>query len=292
MQDERPAMRVAVIGLGVMGAGMARHLAEVGYTITAYNRTRARAQELAPHGVTIAATPRDAAAASAAVILMLSDDHATRACTDGPDGVLAGLAPGTLVLQMATLAPETTIALAAEVRERGGELLDAPVMGSAAEAASGQLWILAGGDPATLERARPLLASLAQEVYYAGEVGQGARLKLANNLLGANLVTALAEMMALIEACGIDPALYARVLQGSNLGTRMLAGKANQMVAGDYTARFSIANEYKDVGLALHLAHGLGLHLHQGESVLAPFEEAMERGMGAQDIAAMRLLVR
>jgi 3-hydroxyisobutyrate dehydrogenase-like beta-hydroxyacid dehydrogenase len=291
MQDERPAMRVAVIGLGVMGAGMACHLADVGYTVTVYNRTRARAQELAPHGVTIAATPRDAAAASEAVILMLSDDHATRACTDGPGGMLAGLAPGTLVLQMATLAPETTIALAVEVRERGGELLDAPVMGSAAEAASGQLWILAGGDPATLERARPLLASLAQEVYYAGEVGQGARLKLANNLLGANLVTALAETMALIEACGIDPALYARVLQGSNLGTRMLVGKANQMVAGDYATRFSIANEYKDVGLALHLAHGLGLHLHQGESVLAPFEEAMERGLGAQDIAAIRLLV-
>ena len=291
MQDERPAMRVAVIGLGVMGAGMACHLADVGYTVTVYNRTRARAQELAPHGVTIAATPRDAAAASEAVILMLSDDHATRACTDGPGGMLAGLAPGTLVLQMATLAPETTIALAVEVRERGGELLDAPVMGSAAEAASGQLWILAGGDPATLERARPLLASLAQEVYYAGEVGQGARLKLANNLLGANLVTALAETMALIEACGIDPALYARVLQGSNLGTRMLVGKANQMVAGDYATRFSIANEYKDVGLALHLARVLGLHLHQGESVLAPFEEAMEGGMGAQDIAAMRLLV-
>jgi 3-hydroxyisobutyrate dehydrogenase-like beta-hydroxyacid dehydrogenase len=291
MQRERPAIRVAVIGLGVMGAGMARHLADVGYAVTVYNRTRARAQELAPRGVTIAATPRDAAAASEAVILMLSDDHATRACTDGPGGMLAGLAPRTLVLQMATLAPETTIALAVEVRERGGELLDAPVMGSAAEAASGQLWILAGGDPATLERARPLLASLAQEVYYAGEMGQGARLKLANNLLGANLVTALAETMALIEACGIDPALYARVLQGSNLGTRMLVGKANQMVAGDYAARFSIANEYKDVGLALHLAHGLGLHLHQGESVLAPFEEAMERGLGAQDIAAMRLLV-
>jgi 3-hydroxyisobutyrate dehydrogenase len=291
MQRERPAMRVAVIGLGVMGAGMARHLAEAGYTVTVYNRTRARALELASHGVTIAATPRDAAAASEAVILMLSGDRATRACTDGPDGVLAGLAPGTLVLQMATLAPETTIALAAEVRERGGELLDAPVMGSAAEAASGQLWILAGGDPETLERTRPLLASLAQEVYYAGEVGQGARLKLANNLLGASLVTALAETMALIEACGIDPALYARVLQGSNLGTRMLVGKANQMVAGDYAARFSIANEYKDVGLALHLARVLGLHLHQGESVLAPFEEAMERELGAQDIAAMRLLV-
>jgi 3-hydroxyisobutyrate dehydrogenase-like beta-hydroxyacid dehydrogenase len=222
---------------------------------------------------------------------MLSDDHATRACTDGPDGVLAGLVQGTLVLQMGTLAPETTIALAAEVRERGGELLDAPVMGSAAEAASGQLWILAGGDAATLERARPLLAGLAQEVYHAGGVGQGARLKLANNLLGANLVTALAETMALIEACGIDPALYARVLQGSNLGTRMLVGKANQMVAGDYAARFSIANEYKDVGLALQLARSLGLRLHQGESVLAPFEEAMEGGMGAQDIAAMRLLV-
>src|SRR5918911_5751458 len=102
MQGEHPAMRVAVIGLGVMGAGMARHLAEEGYTVTVYNRTRARAQELAPHGVTIAATPRDAAAASEAVILMLSDDRATRACTDGPDGVLAGLAPGTLVLQMAT----------------------------------------------------------------------------------------------------------------------------------------------------------------------------------------------
>lgn len=284
-------MRVAVIGLGVMGAGMARHLVEQGHAVTAYNRTRARAEELAPHGVVVAATPREAAASSEAVILMLSDDAATRACTDGPDGMLAGLTPGALVLQMGTLAPRTTLDLAADVRARGGNLVDAPVMGSATEAATGKLWILAGADAQTLERARPVLDDLAQEVYYAGELGQGARLKLANNLLGAHLVTALAETMALIEACGIDPTLYARVLSGTNLGTRMLAGKSAQMVAGDYAARFSIANERKDVRLALELARSLDLRLPHGESVLRPFDEAFARGMGAQDIAAMRLLV-
>lgn len=284
-------MRVAVIGIGVMGAGMARHLAEQGHSVVAYNRTRSRAQELAPHGVRVAATPREAAAMSEAVILMLSDDAATRACMDGPDGVLAGLAPGTLVLQMGTLAPETTLALAGDVQARGGELLDAPVMGSANEAASGNLWVLAGGDDATLERARPLLNDLAQEVYHAGALGQGARLKLANNLLGGHLVTALAETMAIVEACGIDPALYARVLPGTNLGTRMLAGKAAQMVAGDYEARFSIANERKDIGLALDLARGLGLHLPHGESVRRRFDAAAERGLAPRDIAAMRLVV-
>lgn len=241
--------------------------------------------------MTATATPREAAAAGEVIVLMLSDDAATRACTDGPDGVLAGLAPGALVLQMGTLAPETTLALAAEVKERGGDLLDAPVMGSANEAASGNLWILAGGDEATLERARPVLDDLAQEVYHAGTLGQGARLKLANNLLGANLVAALAETMALIAACGIEPSLYARVLAGTNLGTRMLAGKAAQMVAGDYAPRFSIANERKDVGLALGLARGLGLTLTQGESVRGPFDEAAARNLGAQDIAAMRLLL-
>src|SRR5947209_456902 len=151
-------MRVAVIGLGVMGAGMARHLAGRGHSVTGYNRTRSRADALAPHGVAVAGTPRE-----------------------------------------------------------------------------------------------------------------GARLKLANNLLGANLVAALAETLALVAGSGIDPALYARVLAETNLGTRMLAGKAKQMVEGDYKARFSVANEGKDVGLALTLARELDLRLHQGESVRHPF---------------------
>jgi 3-hydroxyisobutyrate dehydrogenase-like beta-hydroxyacid dehydrogenase len=274
-----------------MGGGIARHLASRGHSVIGYNRTRSRAEELIQYGVTPADTPRVAAEAADYVVLMLSDDAATRACVDGDDGVLAGLQPGSIVVQMGTLSPETTLTLAGEVTGRGAGFLDAPVMGSANEAASGKLWILAGGDEQTLERARPVLEEMAQEVYHAGEVGQGTRLKLANNLLGANLVTALAETMALIEACGIDPALYARVLVGTNLGTRMLAGKAGQMAAKDYAARFSIANEHKDVGLALQIAHDHNLHLTQGESVYGPFGEAMARGLGPQDIAAMRLLL-
>jgi 3-hydroxyisobutyrate dehydrogenase-like beta-hydroxyacid dehydrogenase len=274
-----------------MGGGIARHLASRGHGVIGYNRTRSRAEELVQHGVTLADTPRAAAAAADYVVLMLSDDAATRACVDGDNGVLAGLQPGSIVVQMGTLSPETTLTLAGEVTGRGAGFLDAPVMGSANEASSGKLWILAGGDEQTLERARPMLEEMAQEVYHAGEIGQGSRLKLANNLLGANLVTALAETMALIEACGIDPALYARVLVGTNLGTRMLAGKAGQMAAKDYAARFSIANEHKDVGLALQIARAHNLHLTQGESVYGPFGEAMARGLGPQDIAAMRLLL-
>ncbi len=284
-------MNVAVIGLGVMGSGMARHLAERGHHVTVYNRTRARAEALAGEGITVAATPREAVAGAEAVILMLSDDAATRACTDGPDGALAGLAPGALVLQMGTLAPETTLTLANEVRERGGELLDAPVMGSAAEAASGNLWVLAGGDEAPLERARPLLNDLARDVYHAGPLGQGARLKLANNLLGAHLMAALSEVLALVEASGVDLALYRHVLLDTNMGTRMLNGKAGQMMEGDYAARFSIANHHKDVGLALDQARARGLRLPHAESVYARYAEAMARGLGDQDIAALRLLI-
>jgi 3-hydroxyisobutyrate dehydrogenase len=284
-------MRVAVIGLGVMGAGIATRLAERGHAVTAYNRTRARAEALAAQGIVVANSPREAAATSDAVILMLSDDAATRACTDGPDGAFAEIKPGTLLLQMGTLSPEMTLALAREAQTKSCEMVDGPVMGSATEAATGKLWILAGGDDSVLERARPVFNDIAQEVYHAGPLGQGTKLKLANNLLGANLVTALAETMALIEAAGVDPALYARVLAGTNLGTRMLTGKANQMVAGDYAARFSIANERKDVRLALALARSLGLTLHQGESVAVPFDQAYARGLGDQDIAAMRQLV-
>ncbi len=283
-------MRVAVIGLGVMGGGIAARLAATGHTVTAYNRTRSRAEALIAQGVAVADSPRAAAEAAESVILMLSDDAATRACTGGPGGMLAGLQSDALVLQMGTLSPELTLDLAAGVEARGGQMLDAPVMGSANEAVSGNLWILAGGSPELLERAKALTADLAKEVYHAGPLGQGTRLKLANNLLGANLVAALAETMALIEASGIDPAIYATVLAGTNLGTRMLTGKANQMVAADYTARFSIANERKDVGLALALARGYGLSLHQGESVAVPFDEAIARGLGEKDIAAIRLM--
>jgi 3-hydroxyisobutyrate dehydrogenase-like beta-hydroxyacid dehydrogenase len=192
---------------------------------------------------------------------------------------------------MGTLSPETTLSLARDVRARACEMVDGPVMGSANEAATGKLWILAGGDVGVLERAKPLLDDIAQDVYHAGPLGQGSKLKLANNLLGANLVVALAETMALIEAAGVDPSLYAKILAGTNLGTRMLTGKANQIVAGDYAARFSVANERKDVHLALSLARSLGLNLHQGESVAQPFDEAFDRGLGDRDIAVMRQLV-
>jgi len=280
-------MNVGFIGLGVMGQGMAAQLLDHGHVLTVYNRTRQRATPLEQKGARVAATPGACAEGAGVVITMVSNDAALHGVTEGDDGVLAALRPGTVVLQMSTVGPDTTAWLDGAVRERGGTMLDAPVAGSKPEAEAGRLWIFAGGDEAVIERARPVLDSMSQEVYHIGPLGSATRLKLAFNMAVGGIVAAVSESVALIEASGVDPRLWIKILGDANSGTRITTGKATLMVDEDYAARFSLDNMAKDVGLALTLAQAQGLRLPRAEGTLETLRRAAEIVGGDKDIAAV-----
>jgi 3-hydroxyisobutyrate dehydrogenase-like beta-hydroxyacid dehydrogenase len=279
-------MNVAVIGLGVMGHGMAGQILAHGHELTVYNRTAGRAADLRERGALVAATPREAAQAADAVLIMVSNDQALHDVASGPDGFLSSLGAGALVLQMSTVGPETTAWLQRETTARGAELVDGPVLGSLPEANAGRLWILAGGDESTIERARPVLESVGQAVYHVGPIGQGTRLKLCSNMITAGLVAALAEGMALLESLNLDPALYIRVIKDADLASRVWGGKATLMMQRDFAPRFSLDNMSKDVSLALQMARDAGFDLPQGAATLATLLRGAEAVGGDRDMAA------
>jgi len=279
-------MKVGFLGLGVMGQGMAGQILGHGHELTVYNRTAERANELVARGARLAATPREAAEGNDVVVTMVSNDQALHQVAEGPDGLLAGLGEGAIVLQMSTVGPDTTAWLAEHTAERGGAFVDAPVTGSLPEASAGKLWVLAGADSAVLERVRPVLDAVSQTVYHIGAVGQGTRIKLAFNLVGGGLVAALAEGIALAEAAGIDPSLYIQVIQDSDLPRRLWIGKATAMATNDFAPRFSLANMAKDITLAIELGKAYGLQLSQGEATHATLIRGADAVGGDKDMAA------
>lgn len=279
-------MNVAVIGLGVMGHGMAGRVLEHGHTLAVYNRTVERANDLKERGARVAGTPREAAEGAEVVVVMVSNDQALRDVAVGPNGFLAALEPNAVVLQMGTIGPDTTDWLNGEVMARGAAMVDGPVLGSKPEANEGKLWVLAGGDEETIARARPVLDNISQAVYHVGPVGQGTRLKLCSNLVSAGVVAALAEGIALLEAVGLDPQIYIPILRDTNLPSRVWTGKADLMARRDFVPRFSLDNMAKDVTLALALANSQGLDLQQGKATLASLERGAAVAGGDKDMAA------
>jgi 3-hydroxyisobutyrate dehydrogenase/2-hydroxy-3-oxopropionate reductase len=196
--------RVAVVGAGRMGAAMVGTLRRAGVEVLVFNRTRPRAEAVAEAtGAAVAATAREAAAGAQVVLSSLADDAAVEAAFTGPDGVVAGLRPGTVVCESSTIDPGTVRRLRPLVEDRGAHLLDTPVSGSVSTVEAGQLAIMAGGDPAVLDRVRPVLEPLAKQVFHMGELGSGAVMKLTVNSVLHGLNLALAEGLVLAERAGV-----------------------------------------------------------------------------------------
>ena len=178
--------KVGLLGLGIMGNGMAQSLLKAGFPLTVYNRTRSKAEPLASKGARVVATPREAAASADIVIAMVGDDAASRAIWLGNDGALGGAKPDTIVVECSTLSLEWVRELAGLASERKLDFLDSPVTGSKDAAAAGELKLMVGGDAAALDRARPALEAVSQRIVHFGPVGAGATMKLINNLMGQN----------------------------------------------------------------------------------------------------------
>lgn len=253
-------LRVALLGLGVMGAAMARNLLKAGFPLAVYNRTRRRAEPFAALGARVAPSPRAAAEGADVVVGMVGDDAASRSVWLGEEGALAGAGPGAVLVECSTLSLEWVRELAAAAAERGVALLDSPATGSREAAEEGSLGLLVGGDAGALARARPVLGAVSRRITHLGPSGAGATMKLVANLMGAVQTAALAEGLVLAERAGLDMAQVVPLVINGAPGSPIVKGKAARMVARDYAdTQFALRWMHKDATYALRLADDLGV---------------------------------
>jgi 3-hydroxyisobutyrate dehydrogenase len=284
---ETKQTNVTVIGLGLMGGGMARRLLAAGFQLTVYNRSSAKAAPLASDGAKIAANPREAAENADVIITMLADDAAARSMWLGENGALAGAKRGAVVIESSTVTPGWIRELADAAAGAGLGFLDAPVTGSRTQAASGELNFLVGGDAATLERVRHVLAAMSKSIVPLGPVGSGALIKLVNNFVCGVQVAALAEAVAMIEHAGIERSAALAVLTNGAPGGPLVKAVAGRMTGGDYTPNFYLRLMAKDLSYALAAAQEQSLDLLTARAALAAFERGIAEGHGDKDIAAV-----
>jgi 3-hydroxyisobutyrate dehydrogenase len=279
--------RVALIGLGLMGSGMARRLLGAGFSLTVYNRSRERAATLAAEGAQVAPSPREAAAGAGVVVTMVADDAAARAVWLGEQGVLAGVGRGTVLVECSTVSVGWIEELARAASAAGCELLDAPVTGSRSHAASGELLFLVGGSAAALETARPVLAAMSRGIVHVGATGRGALLKLVNNFLCGVQAASLAEALAVIERSGLDRAKALEVLTSGAPGSPLVKTLSARMTARDYTPNFTLRLMAKDLTYAIREAGRHGVPLATAASALAVYEQAIARGRAEEDFSVI-----
>lgn len=285
-REVRKMPSIGFVGLGSMGAPLARRLLP-GNVVFGTNRTPAKAVGLVQEGLIWRDTPREVAASAQVVFSMVTDDAALEAITDGPDGILIGLRPGSLYIDMSTVSPRASRALAARVRERGATMIDAPVSGSVPAAENGTLAIMVGGPEAAFREAAPLLHRLGGNVTHVGGNGQGLLLKLAINISLAAQMLAFSEGLLLAERGGIDPEIAARAMTGSAIGSPMLQARAPLALHLPERAWFDVRLMHKDIRLALDAARATRVPLPAATAAERALHQAEDMGYGHRDIAGL-----
>jgi len=250
--------RVAFIGLGRMGHGMAGRYLDAGFAVAVWNRSKAKAEDLITRGARWATSPEDAAIDADAVVTMVADDAASRAVWLTKDGAAATMKAGSIAIECSTVSYEHALYLARELRSRGLIYIDCPVTGLPDAAASGKLTLLVGADPADLERARPFLVPLSSTIRHFGVVGSGTVYKLINNLMGAIQIAGIAEGLAIAEQAGLDMKLVLEAVETGVAASPAVIRHSKRMAARDFAgATFTAALRHKDAAYAVALAESL-----------------------------------
>jgi 3-hydroxyisobutyrate dehydrogenase-like beta-hydroxyacid dehydrogenase len=283
--------RVAVLGLGTMGAGMAQNLLESAFVVRGYNRTRARAEALRPSGLEPRARPEDAVTGADAVLTCVADDAALEAMVF-ESGVLDSLERGAALVDCGTTGLELTARLAEACRAREVDFVDAPVTGSKLGAEGGKLTFMVGGPKATVERLGPLFGAMGRHVVHAGErVGDGQRIKYCLNMTQAIVLEGVLEGYALARAQGLSIEALSEVFEHSAGKTGVGSFKTPYLLSGDLAPHFRLDLMQKDLHLALEEAGRARLPLALARAVTTLYDQAARRGFGAEDfLATARLL--
>ena len=250
--------RVAFIGLGRMGHGMAGRYLDAGFDVAVWNRSKAKAEDLIARGARWTTSPEDAAIDADAVVAMLADDAASRAVWLTKDGAAATMKAGSIAIECSTVSHEHALYLARELRSRGLVYIDCPVTGLPDAAATGKLTLLVGAEPADLERARPFLVPLSSTIRHFGAVGNGTVYKLINNLMGAIQIAGIAEGLAIAEQAGLDMKLVLEAIETGVAASPQVIRHSRRMAARNFAgATFTAALRHKDAAYAVALAESL-----------------------------------
>ncbi|HZP04949.1 MAG TPA: NAD(P)-dependent oxidoreductase [Terracidiphilus sp.] len=279
--------KIALLGLGTMGSGMAANLLKAGFALTVYNRTAAKARPLVAAGAKLASTPAEAALDASVIIGMLADDAASREVWTGKEGALDAVKAGAILIESSTVSPAWVAELARLAAQRGAAFLDAPVTGSRTQAAEGQLTFLVGGSSDALQTAMPMLQAMSKEIVHMGPVGSGAKMKLINNFLCGVQAASLAEGLVWIERSGLDPQKAVSVLNAGAPGSPLLRAVADRMLRHQYGVNFLLKLMTKDMRYAQEEAAACKLELQTADSARSLFERAIAAGYGEQDMASV-----
>ena len=274
--------RVGFIGLGIMGRGMSRNLLKAGFPLTVWNRTASRADELVAEGAAAAASPAEVAARSDIIIICVSDTPDVEQVVLGERGVIEGAAAGALVVDMSTISPQATQAIAAKLGERGVRMLDAPMSGGSEGAARGTLSIMVGGDAADVERATPVFEAMGKTITHVGGSGAGQTVKLVNQILVVGNMLAAAEALLFAQAGGVDLQKALAAVAGGAAGSWMLSNRGPQVLARDWRPGFTIDLQQKDVRLVLSAADQLGVPLPGTALIFQLYRTLQAQGLGAE----------
>ena len=279
---------VGFIGLGIMGSRQAANLARAGYELTVFNRTRERAEAwAAEHGGRVAGSPREAAEGADVVITMVVDGPQVEAMLLGEDGAAAGARPGTLFVDMSTIAPATARSLAATLAEAGHAFVDAPVTGSSPKAEAGTLTIMCGGSEADVARARPLFEVMGEKVVHVGAAGEGQAVKVLSQGVTAVNCATLAQALTVGRQAGLDLEALLEVMTGGSSDSTMRALKGKPMIEHDFSPLFKLEHMLKDVRLCLDESRAAGAAFPFAALAGELYSAGVGRGLGQQDFSAV-----
>jgi 3-hydroxyisobutyrate dehydrogenase-like beta-hydroxyacid dehydrogenase len=278
---------IGVVGLGAMGSRIVGRLLDAGHRIHATNRTAAKAEPLVERGLFWLDTPREVAASADVVVSMVTDDQALDAIASGQQGLLAGLQPGQVYVDMSSVSPQASRRLAERVRARGAAMLDAPVSGSIPQVESGTLAIMVGGERHAFAAVEPLLRELGQTVTHIGPSGQGLLLKLAINISLAVQTLAFSEGLLLAERAGVDPEVAATVMSASSIGSPMLKARIPLLLDLPEHAWFDVELMQKDIRLARQAADELHVPLPSATVADEMLTTARDLGYAHRDLASL-----
>jgi 3-hydroxyisobutyrate dehydrogenase len=279
--------KVGFIGLGIMGMPMARNLMKAGFTVTACNRTAFKTEILASEGAEKADCPREVARVSPVVITMVSDTPDVESVIFGKNGIIEGIQPDSVIIDMSTISPQATQQMAARLKEKGVHMLDAPVSGGEQGAINAALSIMVGGEAAIVERCRPILAAMGKNIVHIGGNGAGQTVKLMNQILVAGTLNAVAEALVYAQKSGVDLEKAIDAVKGGAAGSWQLSNLAPRIVQRDFRPGFMVDLMQKDLNLVMGAADTLRVTLPATSLVHQLFYSLQASGEGRSGTQAL-----